>query len=1213
MAKLKIFALHALVTPAATSSLAPKRRWRWWRIVGWCLLLLVVLLVLAAVALYVGHRYLVSDRLKTFDEVPMLNGGSVSFGPVRGLNLSTYPDFEVRVGEVYLSQHPRGTDSIELLNVGETTLRFTLDPWSDTLAVVHSLRLADADFYLLSDSSGRTNLSYLLHGDRTDARPTAVRNQSRFDDRTYLLADSFAVHFERMQVDWANPAKESRIGARIERGKVSDIVQDSGFAALLELDARVDGLQFKAREGPFLEDGTLRGQFAIERRNTQLLVEAPGLDISGNVIDFSAQYFPERDGTSQLTFKMPRTVLATARPLLSAKLQREIASYEVDGEFATVTRLFLPAERGLKPFVEIDVALNGNNARIDTERFGKAYARGLFVNRLPGVDSFGRDLRRGVRFEVDTVSTRYYGFDVTSGRAAVTAPLGGPTWLRAQVRAVGPSRAAGEALGTQSFLFSGGRVEVEGEVAGPLDNVNAIIDASDGRIEFEDVTVEVVASQTSLPLERVTVDKQGSTASFAVLGKLRTPGHSYRLEGEMTGIGTLLYGKYAVPTRTQVKLQANHLSWRDVVGLLGDDPMQTDGIADTTLAMLLVPDEDGLTAVHDLDPADETTADQVAGMKAALAQLQATFDPTVDLAIDTLTYYDASVYRLRSGLHFRSDRSVVLEQTTFLVDTATVRFGGSLNIGEARRTPFRYQLSAEHLDIDALLPQIDYLGQRFLREIETYPNDVSLHAEQEGYIDDEQGLLANTSTGSIKLVSNKMKAFEASIEFAPDDPLEPEKKGTQVQLRGSPSLFNEFFRTEDFFFRGGEFAFDMAYSGLVPDLRTLIDREQMSLRVNNTNVLLSSLGVTVPLTRLALDMDRDVAGLELLLYNETIDQEISVSGTALNVSEVALGETGKQFSTDVLVTSPRLVWNDLNTLIGELASDEPRDTTEALNIRSNVRALMRKFEPTVQVEIGELVLNRYVNIRNVSSGLHMDPNDRLFIDTTGFDYLDGEMEMAGYIDLRDLSSSPFDVHLSTEALDLAALLEGFEYFDMQSLANTKQLGGVLSMRLDTKGTVLGGDQPALLTSATQGTLDFTLRDLQVQGLSPIDSLAAKLRLRKRLDSLAFAPISNRIELHGDSVFVPLMEIQSNAFNVFVEGDYTLDGKTDMWVSVPLYNLKRPERGVLPEKRGWNDSRLKLHVDLVTGEEGLGTKLRLRKRKYYKRTGRLEEWRALRRR
>ena len=94
-----------------------------------------------------------------------------------------------------------------------------------------------------------------------------------------------------------------------------------------------------------------------------------------------------------------------------------------------------------------------------------------------------------------------------------------------------------------------------------------------------------------------------------------------------------------------------------------------------------------------------------------------------------------------------------------------------------------------------------------------------------------------------------------------------------------------------------------------------------------------------------------------------------------------------------------------------------------------------------------------------------------------------------------------------------------------------------------------------------------------------------------------------------------MEVQSTAFNVFVEGVVDLNEGSDLWVSVPLANLFRSDFSELPEKEGYAERRFKVHLQMrqsPQGEQGWQRKLRFSKGRFYRRHGAEDERRARRR-
>ncbi len=1183
----------------------PKRRFSWGKLLLWIGGFLLIVIVMLALGLVAGYQYLASNSLKTFEDVTALNGGTVQFRNFRVEDFSDWPQVSISIRQLTLSDSSINEQRLNVVEVDSMRLDLLVDRDARPYLTFQEFLLSGGVINILADGDNPSNLARLLaeHASETEAEEAVE------PDTFTAFAKTFTATFDSVAFNFQNPAKENDIRALLRHVVISDLQRAPTFEAMVSLDVHLRGMQFKEREGPWGSDASILGNLAIARQHDLLRAEAPELHISGNEIGFSADYYINKDTVSNLVFDLSQSVLAQAAPLLTPRLRKQIEPYHVADTFATRTTLYHTFRKGDKALVEIDIQLRGNDATVNGEAFAKTYLDATFYNRLSLTDSTYTAPDKGVRLEIDSVVTTLEGFDMSSRNALVTATKDGKVWLNAHAYVRGEAKAVSKVINSDQFVFSEGEVFAEAWAKGPPTNMDKLIELSDADFVFNSPSLHIVDAGVRLPFKYIRADKRGDNTSFELVGSSPRPGHTYHMSGELKGVGVLLRGGNQDNIRSYVKFTSDHMDWFDVRDILGQSAEPSTDTSTTTVTT----------------SRDSVAFAQIEAMKKTIALIEATFRPTLDVSIDTVAYYDFAVHDFTTGLHFDNKATMVLERTSFRVDSAMVVLDGELDVSKPNRTPFEFALDARHLNLATLLPEADYFGFELLKEFDPLPDDVDITIRQKGEIDDVIGIQNNSSSGQIQVVSNHDRPFAASIEFDPDRLDDPFFKSTRVKLTGSPELFNEFFGAEEFFFCEGEFDFSMGYSGLVPDLRTLLDRETMALRVDNSNVLFSSLGISVPITQLALDMRQDVADVHLFIENSEVGQQLRVDGVARNVSEVALGSTGKQFSTDVRVSSPRLVWADLNTLIGSLATDQPDTVETELNLRQNIREIMRKFRPDVDLRVDELVLNRYINLRNLRSGLAMNLLDQLTVDSTRFDYLDGDMLLYGDIDLSNLAVTPFTVHLSTDALDLASLLEGFDYFNLASLSSAEELEGVLSMRVDMDGAVSGEDA-ALLSDYSRGTLDFALRDLVVEGLGPIDSLAKKLRMRERLDSLAFAPITNRVQIIGDSMAIPLMEVQSNAFNVFLQGDVVLGRDMDLWISVPLNNLKKPDLDVIPTKQGWNDSRFKVHINLQTSEakasEGMGpvaprakvleTKVRLRKRRYYKDRGRLDEWRALRR-
>ncbi|MFK8056166.1 MAG: AsmA-like C-terminal region-containing protein [Saprospiraceae bacterium] len=1141
--------------------------------------LLLLLFVAVGLCVY-GVWYVGSDKVKTFDNLAFFGGGSLSVGAISISDVWAYPEIDLIVCDLHVWEEERKSKDSAFFVMDEGRIRLRADLLNKDTILLRQVTYNGGRVHLVKDDQNR-DASERMRGRRP--RPKAP---SRFK---IVGAPDLVAGIQRVDVRLANPNRGKDYAGFINRLVVSDLVLSAVKRAQVDFDIDMKGLTFKAENGAFVSGTRLQGILDFQDDGRRISAKIPSLLAGTTLIDFEASIFPDEDSLSVLNFHVPSIDMAEVRPMLSPNLQSKITEFNVDGPFYADVKLLPAPIPGDQAQVRIDLRLRGNRAKVDDFVFEDSYLNGTFYNRLPGrLDDF-KPTSIGSTFEIDTVSATGFGFDFTTARAQVVSPRKRGSFIEANLIANGPAKSLSRLLKSDQFLFTRGEVEIKAALVGPLTDVTQLLDQSNGLLHFTNPQIRFVEAGVQLPLKHLTLDKQGNVANVDLAGFTLLEKHSFHVSGEVAGVSRIIGGANPEPVSSTVKVESPHLSWADLADYLGTksgDEHEAKNPEDTTT----------------------TSAFDPASLKVVVSSIESSFQPKLDVVVDTLSYLDVSLTAFHTGMHFQGKDTLVLERTTFLLDTAKVGFGGSICFGEVDQTSYKFSLKAKHVDVEKLLPKINYVGSKLLAELKTLPNDVDIEVDQLGFIHDRDGIIPNASTGFINLVSNKQKAFRARVDFEPDRPDDPNFHSTIVKLEGNAVLFNDFFDTEEFLFQDGDFDFSMAYTGLVPDIKSLVQKEEMSLDFRNGRVMFKSADLEIPIKSLTLDMLRDTAEIRLFLKSDELGQELRVDGIANNLSEVVLGETGKQFSTQVRVESERIVWKDLNALIGSFAGE--RDTSAELNLRKTTRAIMTKFRPDVHLRIGELQLNNSLAIQEVESGLRMDDQQRLYVDTTGFIYGDGSMQLAGSVDLADLSLTPFDLYLHTEELNIASILEGFDHFGITSLKETKILEGKMSLELDLDAEILG-ESGMLRSETAKGIMSFSFSDLEVDGLQQIDDLAKKFRMTNRLDDLKFATLTNVITLDTNTVHLPLMEVPTSAFRVFVAGDMELGKEANVWVTVPLANLKAPDSLSALRSVGYAAKQLNLHVEFAKpgAEEALKTKLRWSRRKYYKQRQQLAQWKA----
>ena len=440
----------------------------------------------------------------------------------------------------------------------------------------------------------------------------------------------------------------------------------------------------------------------------------------------------------------------------------------------------------------------------------------------------------------------------------------------------------------------------------------------------------------------------------------------------------------------------------------------------------------------------------------------------------------------------------------------------------------------------------------------------------------------------------------------------PSVTRTIIELEGDPVLFNDFFKTDHFFFEKGNFRVNLDYTGEIVSMDQLLQEAKVSFHLANGEVFYKPVDVTFPLTEIGLDLDKDIASFHFLLRSDTFQQELYFDGSIEHFSEVLIGNTGKALKFDARVRSPKLEWKRFTELFAATGRHEVTYDNKLEAMKAAVNGILKTFDPHVDLQVDTFIFAEHLMIDDLSTSFYLKDTSTLVLDSTRLNFYDGNIALQAQFNLSEEKRTSFTTNIKTEAIDLTRLCLSMDYFDSGALKSVEKLLGLVSMDVDLAG-VIAGD--GLIPERTKGSVKFDLYDMVLKGLPPLDTIAAKFRMEKRLEEILFAPISNQIYINGEEITVPLMEVQSNAFHLFVEGVYSYRDQTNIWISFPLDNLRRPpDLSIIPEKSGYWVTGRKVYMEVQTDDVGANKfKFRLSKRKFYKQRNILKQYRKDKRR
>lgn len=1144
------------------------------KVLRWSLIALGVLVLLLAAALFYLDRYLDSQEEKLLHEFTATAGLEVAFRRVELRAWESFPRVSLTVDSLVVRDSLLPDDAPALLAVRQLHGAVSLDALlRDTLRVL-ALEVREGSIHLETDSTGRTNAGSLF--DRDTSAPASSALLLDYDGLDVGLSD---VNFT-----FINPLRKKHIEAQLnELTATGHRAADGGVDLATALDLHLGTLTFNTDKGGYLRDTPVEGQLDIHFGPETWTVPPTPLAIGDQTFRIGATIARGEGAMSRLTLENPATDFGQSRAMLHDELQQKLAAYDIAGRFPVRAEINSTFARGENPEVRIAFRFDGQDVKIQQYRFRDAHADGTFVNRLDEADGGTPGSRKNLRFDFDGIRAQQGGLYVEMPHARVYANEY-DTRLRAPVRVSGRAETVSQRLGNDNFFFDRGRfvftTEAELSLEAPLPEVLA---ATDGTLRLEELDVVYRPAGVRFPFEYIELSKRAEDVRFHVQSSELPTGVALELVGGIDNLTPLLFDRPEETMRTEVTLLAPRIDWTDFRAFFGQDGYFEADTADTL----------------------GRDAAQTRAIKSTLLGLQEAFHPALDVRLDTVAYYDVfTLTDLSTGLHFTGD-TLVLERTTFDWEGSEVGFGARLALADTGRTPFALEMTAEHLDLNRLRPTVDYFGPALPPELDELPDDLHIDFAHRGVIDDSLGIMPGRNTGSLRFDDGHDGLFSGTLRY---DTTGPAGLHSRLHLHGDPVIVNTLFNAQNFLFGSGRFRIDLALDGTPATVPELLETGELQLRIDSSRVSYRPAGVYIPVRHFTVDVAGQRATYDLQLFSDSTQRSVALTGELDRLSGFIFPELDLPFSVRADATAEVLHWSDL----ADFVRSERPDTTafDPQQLLSATGGIFSSFRPDLSLAIDTFWIGDRTPFVNLHAGMHLRDSTQLVVEESGFSLGEGSVELAATYDLDERMQSPFTLDWRTDSLSLQLLLE--EIAALDTVADRGLLRGRLSMEGSLVGQ-LDESRQRLLLDSTRGDVSFRLAGLELADWPFLERTGRKAKMRKRFEHLRFAPLIGRVAFDSGRVHLPRTEVQSTGIQVFVEGRYDPERGPDFLVSLPLRNIGRGVLDAAPSPTGYARSGWKVYLVARHDEEGeLKMKFRLGKRRWFKRQGRLEEWRALRR-
>ncbi len=200
----------------------------------------------------------------------------------------------------------------------------------------------------------------------------------------------------------------------------------------------------------------------------------------------------------------------------------------------------------------------------------------------------------------------------------------------------------------------------------------------------------------------------------------------------------------------------------------------------------------------------------------------------------------------------------------------------------------------------------------------------------------------------------------------------------------------------------------------------------------------------------------------------------------------------------------------------------------------------------------------------------------------------GNFNFSGQVDYVHNNPARLSVACALRNTNVQELFWAFDDFQQQTITHRNIRGlwnseGKISMNLRRDYTPIPG--------SFSGYLNFNLRNGELIGFKPIKGIQKFIFKNRNFDHIKFAPLTSQFRFKGREIEMDKMAVESTALTLFVGGTYSFGNQTDLFVQIPLRNLRKRDKDYelvrYDEEHtpGWT-------LNLRAKDEGAETKIRL---------------------
>jgi len=326
-------------------------------------------------------------------------------------------------------------------------------------------------------------------------------------------------------------------------------------------------------------------------------------------------------------------------------------------------------------------------------------------------------------------------------------------------------------------------------------------------------------------------------------------------------------------------------------------------------------------------------------------------------------------------------------------------------------------------------------------------------------------------------------------------------------------------------------------------------------------------------------------GNDLFLENIKVksgETSLAMNGAIRNFSNLYYTAPEK-ILIDWQIKSPQVNLNEFMGFLGKRKSanyDLPADNDPIGKMSVQLNKMLDQASMNMNMSVDRLLYKNFIATQ-VRSDITLRKAG-IFINNLSLNQGGGSLNIKGNID-QSGAINRFKVDTKISNVNVEKLFYAFDNFGQDAIT-AQNLRGTFFGSTSVSGSMKDNGQ--IVPRSFNGSVDFDIRNGSLVNFDPMTKVGAFAFPNRNFSNIRFSNLKNTLNIQGNKIYIPPMEIRSNVLNIFLDGVYSLTTGTNIAIKIPLRN---PEKDALMSDKQLKKERelrgIVINVRALDGDDG----------------------------